>query len=650
MTHPMWHPSAKRRASSNMEAFTRNAQETFDRNFKDYASLHRWSVENPEEFWPHLWDYLGIISSHRFDAPFTPAPDMKDVTWFPGARLNHAENILRRRDNAPALLYRSETGVARDVSFAELYNSVSRCTDALRSAGIGPGDRIAGILSNVPEAVIAMLAANSIGAIWSLCSPDFGAQGIIDRFSQINPKCLFVSERYVYKGKNHDISERVKEVVSELPSMELLVSVPCPGEQTGADTIADAILYEDFIAPFSPGEISFEQMPFNHPAFVLFTSGTTGPPKCILHSAGGFLLQLLKEHRLHYDLSPNDRYFYYTSTGWNMWYWLTTALAAESTVVLYDGSPLHPKPDVLFDLADAERITSFGIAPRVVDFIRKAKQEPIKTHNLGSIHTFTSSGSPLSPENFDYIYQSIKRDVCLISFSGGTEIMTAFATGNPAGSVWRGELQVPALGMDVRIFDETGVQLDRGKGELVCVSAFPSTPLEFLNDPGDVRYRETYFERFPGVWHHGDFAELTENNGMIIHGRSDTTLNPGGIRIGTGEIYRSLEPIEEIQDCLVTDQTWNDDTRIILFVRLRDGVDLNEVFRQSIKTKIRQNTTPHHVPAKIISVPDIPFTKTGKIAELAVKRIINGEPVLQTSSLANPDSLDHFTDLIELRT
>lgn len=644
MSEILWKPSADRTAHANLTKFMADAAADWNLPLGDYETLRRWSVEAPDQFWASLWKFLGIISSVPFRSVFAPADHIKDFEWFPGVRLNHAENLLRRRDDTPALVHWREGGRRESVTFKELYGRVSRLVQALRDSGVSEGDRVIGILPNCPDAVVAMLAANSLGAIWSLCSPDFGAPGVLERFRQIAPSVLFAASGYSYKGERHDTTDRLNEIIRGLPSLRRVILVGSKPRTA----VPNAVTLDEFVAPFGARDIAFAQLPFDQPAFILFTSGTTGAPKCIVHGQGGLLLQLLKEHRLHYDVNPGDRFFYFTTTGWNMWYWLTTALAAEAAVVLYDGSPFHPHDAALFDIVDRERLTVFGTSPKYLLTLCQRGVFPRDTHDLGSLRTVLSTGSPLSGDGFDFVYEHIKEDVCLSSISGGTEIMANFATGNPAGPVRRGELQVRALGMKAEVYDDGGRPLVGKKGELVCTAAFPSMPVRFWNDPGNARYRATYFERFPGVWHHGDFAELTESSGMIIHGRSDATLMPGGVRIGTAEIYNPVNKIEEVVDCLVIGQSWQNDVRVVLFVQLADGLRLDQTLIDKIKAQIIRDTTPRHIPAKIVQVGHIPRTKTGKIAELAVQRVVNGEPVTNRNALADPAALNEFANLAEL--
>ena len=647
---PLWTPSPERVAQANMTAFRAAVEAEWGVELADHAALYRWSVDEPEKFWPSVWRFGGIIASRGWDEVLTGGERMPGARWFTGARLNYAENLLRRRDDATAIVFRGETRVLRRLSFAEVHDQAARLARALKADGIGPGDRVAGFMPNLPETVIAMLATTSIGAIWSSCSPDFGLAGVIDRFGQIEPKVLFAADGYVYNGKRIDSLERVAGVLGEIASVERVVVVPYAAEAPDLGRLGGAVPFADYLGAGPGGDIEFEQLPFDHPLYILYSSGTTGPPKCIVHGAGGTLIQHLKEHRLHVDLKPNDRLFYFTTCGWMMWNWLASGLASGATIVLYDGAPFHPDGNVLFDLAADEGVTVFGVSAKYLAGVEKAGLEPGKTHDLSRLETILSTGSPLAPESFDFVYDRIKRDVCLSSISGGTDIMGCFALGNPTAPVWRGELQTRALGMKVEVFDDAGRALRRDKGELVCTGPFPSMPIGFWNDPGDARYRAAYFERFPGAWCHGDYVELTEHDGLIIHGRSDAVLNPRGVRIGTAEIYRQVETIDEVVEAICVGQDWEGDVRVVLFVVLRPGLELDDGLIERIKGGIRAGASPRHVPAKVIQVADIPRTISGKIVELAVRDVIHGRPVGNADALANPEALELYADQPELRT
>jgi len=574
---------------------------------------------------------------------------MPGARWFVGSRLNFAENLLRYRDNQPALVFWGENGTKRSITYAELYEQVARLARSLGELGVQTGDRVTGFMPNLPETVAAMLAAASLGAIWSSCSPDFGIDGVMDRFGQIQPKVLFAADGYFYNGKTHDSLQRTREVAEQIPTIEKVVVVPYASDDPDLGGIRNAVTFADFLAPVPSGEIVFEQLPFDHPLYIMYSSGTTGMPKCIVHGAGGTLIQHLKELVLHTDLKRRDRIFYFTTCGWMMWNWLVSSLAVGATVLLYDGSPFYPNGGVLFDLAQQERMTVFGTSAKYIAGVEKAALEPARTHDLSALRAMLSTGSPLAPESFDFVYRSVKSDLCLASISGGTDIVSCFALGNPVGPVYRGELQTRGLGMKVEVFDDQGRSLRGRKGELVCTAPFPSMPIYFWNDPDGRKYHEAYFDVYPNIWRHGDYVELTEHDGMIIYGRSDAVLNPGGVRIGTAEIYRQVEALPEVAEALVVGQDWDNDVRVILFVRLAEGLTLGEKMTARIREHIRVKTTPRHVPAKVIQVADIPRTISGKIVELAVRNVIHGRPVKNVDALANPEALEYFKNLTELR-
>ncbi len=653
MTQPLWTPSADRIAEANITRFRAYLGERTGATPADYKALHAFSVAEPEVFWDAFWDFAGIKAETKGARILIDGDKMPGAQFFPDARLNFAENLLRRQDETDALVFWAEDKVKRRMSWRDLYDLVSRLSKALKTLGVGPGDRVAGFVPNMPETVAAMLAATSLGAIWTSCSPDFGVRGVLDRFGQTEPKVLFTADGYFYNGKSLDSLGRVAEFVQQLPSVEQVVVFPLVSETPDVSPVAAvgkrSASLADFIAGQEAGPIDFAQMPFNHSLYIMYSSGTTGAPKCIVHGAGGVLLNQLKEHFLHSDAKPGARVFYFTTCGWMMWNWLVAGLGAEATLLLYDGSPFAPDGNILFDFADAEKMTFFGTSAKWIDACCKQGLTPKKTHDLASVRAMASTGSPLVPESFDYVYESVKSDIQLASISGGTDIVGCFMLGDPTGPVWRGEIQALGLGMDVRTFDDAGNPVIGEKGELVCAKPFPSMPVKFWGDESGARYRDAYFERFPNIWHHGDFIEITEHGGVVVYGRSDATLNPGGVRIGTAEIYRQVETFDSVMEALVIGQEWDNDTRVVLFVRLREGGVLSEELVKEIKLRIRQNCTPRHVPAKVIAVADIPRTKSGKITELAVRDVVHGRAVKNQEALANPEALKLFEAIPELQ-
>jgi acetoacetyl-CoA synthetase len=641
---PIWRPRRLQRAASNLSVYAEWLDDTgrFKNNGEDYETLWRWSVEQPAAFWQSVWKFCDVRASREPEHVLTNGDAMPGARWFTGARLNFAENLLRFRDTRAALIACDERGRRREISCGDLSERVACAAAALRADGVGPGDRVAAFLPNCAEAVIGMLAAASVGAAWSSCSPDFGENGVLDRFGQIEPKVLIACDGYSYGGKPVDTRDRVARISAALPTLKRLVIVPFLREAPDLSPLPGAILFDDYRAD---GVLRFEQLPFDHPLYILYSSGTTGKPKCIVHGAGGTLIQHLKEHLLHTDLRSSDRIFFFTTCGWMMWNWLVSSLATGATVILFDGSPTHPGPETLWQLAERERITHFGTSPKYLSAIEKSGYKPSAQHKFDDLRVLLSTGSPLAAEQFDFVYASVGRDLQLASISGGTDIVSCFALGNPWAPVYRGELQCRGLGMAVEVFDEQGRPLRGQPGELVCTKPFPSMPVGFWNDADGSRYRAAYFERFPGAWHHGDWCELTEHGGLVISGRSDATLKPGGVRIGTAEIYRVVDALPEIMESVAVGHQRGNDDHIILFVRLRDGVAWSEALAQKIRSAIRANLTPRHVPAKILTCPEVPRTISGKITEIAVRELIHGRPVKNADALANPQSLRYFKNL-----
>lgn len=643
---PLWTPSAERIARSPMTHFMHWCETHYSVEFTDYDAFHRWSVESREDFWSAVWTYCGVIGEPG-DRVLVDGDDMLKARFFPDAQLNFAENLLVRTGADDAIIFRGEDKVRERWSWDRLRGEVSRLQQAFAAMGIEPGDRIAAMMPNMPETVALMLAVTSLGAVWSSCSPDFGEQGALDRFGQIEPKLFIACDGYWYNGKRQDVTAKARAVAEKLGVTLLLV--PYAGGEGSADAAGSTILYHDVIRDFDAKPLVFTHLPFSHPLYILFSSGTTGVPKCIVHSAGGTLLQHLKEHRLHCELREGERLFYFTTCGWMMWNWLVTGLASGATLCLYDGSPFAPDGNVLFDYAAEEGFAIFGTSAKYIDAVRKAGLEPGRTHDLAKLRLITSTGSPLSPEGFNFVYDGIKKDVQLASISGGTDIVSCFVLGNPVKPVWKGEIQGPGLGLAIDVWDEEGRPVLGEKGELVCTKAFPCQPVMFWNDPDGAKYRAAYFERFDNVWCHGDFAEWTPHGGLIIHGRSDATLNPGGVRIGTAEIYNQVEKLDEVLEALCIGQDWGGDVRVVLFVRLAQGVTLDETLASTIKNRIKTGASPRHVPAKIIAVADIPRTKSGKIVELAVREVVHGRPVKNKEALANPEALSLFEGIEALQ-
>jgi acetoacetyl-CoA synthetase len=615
---------------------------------KEYPELYDWSVNNRADFWAEVWEFAGIVASKPWEKVLEDSPSMIGAKWFLGARLNFAENLLRFRDNEIAIVFRGEGLPSTRMTYAELYDNVARLAKSLRDAGVKTGDRVAGYVPNMTETIIAMLAATSIGAIWSSCSPDFGIKGVLDRFGQIEPKILFTANGYFYNGKAHDSLERISGILKELPSIEKVVVIPYTQERADISQVPNSIHYRDFISSEQGLEIEFEQLPFDHPLYIMYSSGTTGLPKCMVHGAGGTLIQHLKEHLLHVDLKREDNIYYFTTCGWMMWNWLVSGLAIGATVLLYDGSPFYPDSGAIFQLAEDEKMTIFGTSARYIAGVEKSGLKPGEKFDLSNLKTMCSTGSPLSEESFQFVYRDVKQDIDLASISGGTDIVSCFALGCPILPVYEGELQCRGLGMKVEAYDFKGNSVIGQQGELVCTASFPCMPIYFWNDPDFSKYKKAYFDVFPNIWHHGDFIEITEHGGVKIFGRSDATLNPSGVRIGTAEIYRVVEAIEEVSDSIVVGQNWENDVRVILFVKTAANVVLDDNLKNRIKKMIRDNTTPRHVPALILPVSDIPCTLNGKKVELAVRNMLEGKPVTNKDALANPEALDQFANLPEL--
>ncbi len=644
----LWQPDIDRIAATRMADWQRWLARERGLVFDDYAELHAWSIDERAAFWQSIADYFSV-KFHDRPIQALAQDSMPGAQWFPGSSLNFAEHLLRYRDERTALVSWLENGERRTLTYAELYDDVSRLADCLQRQGINKGDRVAGFMPNVQETVIAMLAATSLGAIWSSCSPDFGLQGVLDRFGQIAPKVLICTNAYYYNGKEVDCLERVTAIRAALPCLQKVIVVDLTRRAPDISNIDNALLWNEALDNTAT-TIDFVPVEFAHPLYIMYSSGTTGVPKCIVHGTGGTLLQHLKELALHTDIRRDDVVFYYTTCGWMMWNWLVSTLALGATVVLYDGSPFAHKSDVLWDIAEKEKISVFGTSAKYLAALEKVGARPRESHDLSALKAVLSTGSPLAHEGFDYVYRDIKADVCLSSISGGTDIISCFALGNPTLPVYRGELQCKGLGMAVDIFDELGRSITGEKGELVCTKAFPSMPVSFWNDEDGKKYHKAYFERFRGLWAHGDYGEQNAHGGIIIHGRSDAVLNPGGVRIGTAEIYRQVEKVPDVIESIAIGQDWQGDVRVVLFVRLREGLILDEHLQQQIRKVIRDNTTPRHVPEKILQVDDIPRTISGKIVELAVRNVVHDQPVKNTDALANPEALELFRDREELST
>ncbi len=644
----MWKPSDQQVSEAQLTRFRLLVNKKYNLSLENYDDLYQWSLENASDFWAEMWSFGNVISQLDYTTVIDDLTKMPGAKWFKGARLNYAENLLRFRDDRIAIHFQGEDQIKRSLTYSELYLQVAKTAHALQAAGVKPGDRVAGFIPNLPEAIIAMLAASSLGAIWSSSSPDFGIKGVLDRFSQIEPKIIIAADGYFYGGKRFDSLEKLNGILAELPSVEKVVVIPYTStpDLSGVD---NSVLWDEFIQNDAT-EISFAALPFDHPLYIMYSSGTTGLPKSIVHSAGGTLIQHLKELLLHCDLKQDDVIFYYSTCGWMMWNWLVSSLAVGATLVLYDGNPIFPGEDTLWQMADDLEISVFGTSAKYLDALEDAGVKPRENFKLSSLRLVLSTGSPLGEESFDFVYRDIKTDVLLASISGGTDIISCFVLGNPVLPVYRGELQCRGLGMKVESFDESGSAILNESGELVCSQAFPSMPIYFWNDPDGQKYHQAYFTDYPKIWRHGDYIEINTHGGVRIYGRSDATLNPGGVRIGTAEIYTVVENHPLINDSLVVGQAWQDDERVILFVKLQPGVSLNADLVQDLKMLIRQNCSPRHVPAKILETQDIPYTINGKKVEIAVKKIMSGKDVQNQSALANPQSLELYKDLKELTT
>jgi acetoacetyl-CoA synthetase len=649
MAKLLWKPSEDKIKNSNMYRFMGLINEKYNQNFTEYDPLYQWSIENIPDFWAAMWEFADIKASKPYDQVIDDVTRMPGAKWFSGARLNFAENLLRYRDDQVALIFKGEDHDSTTMTYSELYDEVAAVAKSLKEAGVQTGDRVAAFMPNMPETIVAMLAATSLGATWSSCSPDFGIKGVLDRFGQIKPKVLFTANGYWFKGKSLDSIERISDILKQLPSLEKVVVVPYTEQDPDISGVPNAIHYRDFKSPESNLEIEFEQLSFEHPLYIMYSSGTTGLPKCMVQSAGGILIHQLKELILHTDLKREDTIFYFTTCGWMMWNWLTSSLGVGASLVLFDGNPFHPDPSALWKMAQDEKITIFGTSAGYIAALQNAGVKPGKKYDLTPLKAVLSTGSPLSVEGFEFIYEEVKKDLQLASIAGGSDLNGCFALGNPMGPVYAGELQCRGLAMNVEAFDEDGKPVINQQGELVCTAPFPSMPIYFWDDPQGEKYHAAYFDVYPNIWRHGDFIEINDRGGVVIYGRSDATLNPGGVRIGTAEIYRQVEQLEEIADSLVVGQDWKNDIRVILFVQMAEGCDLTDDLRNKIKKTIRANASPRHVPAKILAVPEILYTLNMKKVELAVKKAIQGQEVKNKDALKNPEILDFYANLKELQ-
>jgi acetoacetyl-CoA synthetase len=645
----LWKPSQEKVKQTNMYRFMNVIGERHGQKFTEYEPLYQWSIDNIPEFWADFWEFADIKASKPYNQVIDDVTKMPGARWFIGARLNFAENLLRYRDDQVALIFKGEAQDSIYMTYAELYDEVARLAKSLKQAGVVAGDRVVGFMPNMPQSIIAMLAAASMGATWSSCSPDFGIKGVLDRFGQIQPKILFTANGYSFKGKAIDSLSRIADILKHLPSTEKVVVVPYTEQNPDIGKVPNGVHYHDFISSEAGLEIEFEQLPADHPLYIMYSSGTTGLPKCMVQSAGGILIHHKKELMLHTDLKRQDTIFYFTTCGWMMWNWLTSSLSIGATLVLFDGNPFHPHPGALWEMAQDEKITVFGTSAGYIAALQKAGVKPGKDYDLGALRAVLSTGSPLSLEGFEFIYDEVKSDLQLASISGGTDLNGCFALGNPMGPVYAGELQARGLAMNVQAFDEQGQPIINQQGELVCTAPFPSMPIYFWDDPDGKKYHSAYFDVYPNIWRHGDFIEINERGGVVIYGRSDATLNPGGVRIGTADIYRLVEQLPEIEDSVVIGQNWKNDVRIVLFVKMAEGYELSDELKNKIRQTLRTNASPRHVPHKILTTPAVPYTLNMKKVELAVKKMVEGQPVLNRDALGNPDSLDYYADLQELQ-
>ncbi len=649
MAKLLWQPSDQKIKSSNLYAFMTGINEQYGTDFSEYTALYEWSTSNIPEFWAAMWTYADIIASQPYEQVLDDPKKMPGAKWFSGARLNFAENLLRYRDDRQALVFNGESQVRKTLTYAELYDEVARVAKSLKAMGVSVGDRVVGFMPNMPESIVAMLAATSMGAAWSSCSPDFGIKGVLDRFGQIKPKVLFTADGYFFKGKRVDSLGRIADILKQLPSIEKLVVVPYAEASPDISTVPNAVMYADFRSGDAGLDIEFEQLPFDHPLYIMYSSGTTGLPKCMVQSTGGILIHHLKELMLHTDLKREDTIFYFTTCGWMMWNWLVSSLGVGATLVLYDGNPFHPSPGVLWEMTQDEGITVFGTSAGYIAALQASGLEPKEQYDLSKLRAVLSTGSPLSIEGFEFIYEAVKSDLQLASIAGGTDLNGCFALGNPMGPVYAGELQCRGLAMNVQAWDGTGKAVINEQAELVCTAPFPSMPVYFWNDPEFKKYNSAYFDVYPGIWRHGDYIVVTERGGVVMFGRSDATLNPGGVRIGTAEIYRQIDQIEEVDDSVVVGQNWKNDVRVILFVKMAEGFSLDEALKANIRQTIRVNASPRHVPAKIVAVSDVPYTLNMKKVEIAVKKVIQNQEVSNKDALANPEALNEYANIKELQ-